>query len=138
MLNSCSKLNYSVVLLCIKCKQNSSSNCATESVTQIARYFICKCMNMFCYYCLCRLQMPAYVWLNCNDRQSNSHAKLKTFKFIKAISDTVFVMINAEIMTSILFSSGLRFGRSSSPIISECKLLNTFELSKLFLTLYLT
>ena len=44
---------------------------------------------------------------------------LNTFEFIKAVSGTVFEMINAFIMTIFWFLSEQRFGRSSSPTIGQ-------------------
>ena len=42
-----------------------------------------------------------------------------TFKFIKALSDTVLDMIKTVYHDKPLISSGLRFGRSSSPILRQ-------------------
>ena len=44
---------------------------------------------------------------------------LYTFEFIKAVSDTVFDIINAVYLDTSSILSGLRFGRSLSPIIEQ-------------------
>ena len=49
----------------------------------------------------------------------NKFQRVKMYIFIKAVSDTVFDMINAVYRDKPLILSGLRFGRSSSPIIGQ-------------------
>ena len=53
---------------------------------------------------------------------------VNTFEFIKPFSDTVFEMINTVYHDKPLILSGLRFGRSLSPIIRQ--MVNTFEFIK--------
>ena len=56
---------------------------------------------------------------DCLPSLGNEYRLLNTFKFVKAVSDIVFDMMNAVCHVKPLIFIGLRFGRSSSPIIGQ-------------------